>query len=475
MFGATSCGSLFSLVRCVIFAMNFAKETLPSITIELSSQPGKDRGPDFATILQKDVEKLRPEKLVVVLPGDYRVKQALQEAAEQLDVPLDILADSHFYTTPEEFAAFAEGRKSLVLETFYRQMRKKHDVLVEDGQPVGGNWNFDDQNREAFGRDGPGHITGPHSFQTDEVTEEVFQLVEQRFPDHPGSLEDFDLPVTHAQALTMLRDFVKRSLPLFGKFEDAMWTDESFVYHSRLSAPLNVKLLDPRTCVAKAVESYESGDAPLNSVEGFVRQIIGWREFIRGIYWLHMPDYAEKNFLGQQADVPEFFWDGETEMECVKQSMRHVLQHGYAHHIHRLMVMGNLALMLGVDPYKFHEWHMAMYVDAVDWVSLPNALGMSQHGDGGVVGTKPYVSTGNYINRMSNFCRNCKYDYRQATGEKACPFTALYWDFLDRHYKRFKGNHRMSMQMKHVDTKRQKKQMGEIRDTAEKIKSAWLK
>ena len=205
-----------------------------------------------------------------------------------------------------------------------------------------------------------------------------------------------------------------------------------------------------------------------------MRQIIGWREFIRGVYWLHMPEYAEENFLEQEADVPSFFWDGETDMECVRQSMQHVLRHGYAHHIHRLMVMGNLALMLGVHPYKFHEWHMAMYVDAVDWVSLPNALGMSQHGDGGIVGTKPYVSTGNYIHRMRIFCRNCKYDYRQETGEKACTFTTLYWDFLDRHFRRFKGNNRMSMQMNHVETKRRQNQMGEIHAAADQLKARWL-
>jgi deoxyribodipyrimidine photolyase-related protein len=273
----------------------------------------------------------------------------------------------------------------------------------------------------------------------------------------------------------MLRDFVERSLPLFGRYEDAMWAEEPFVYHSRLSAPLNVKLLDPRACVEKAVEAYEKGEAPINSVEGFVRQIIGWREFIRGVYWLFMPDYAEKNHLRHQANVPDFFWDGETDMQCVRQSMKHVVRHGYAHHIHRLMVLGNLALLLGVHPRSFHEWHMGMYVDAVDWVSLPNALGMSQHADGGIVGTKPYVSTGNYIHRMSNFCRGCKYDYRRAAGDGACPFTTLYWDFLDRHYKQFKSNPRMGIQMKHVDKKRQQKEIGDIRSAAKRLKREWCR
>jgi deoxyribodipyrimidine photolyase-related protein len=440
---------------------------------ELTSRRSDDRGLHFADVLKKDVRKLRPDRLIVVLPGDYRVKQELEEAAESLGTPLEIRTDRHFYATPEEFREYAEGRKSLILETFYRHMRKKHGVLLQDGEPVGGEWNFDHQNRETFGRDGPGHITGPHSFRPDDITREVCDLVERRFTDHPGDLQHFDLPVTHAQARAMLRDFVERSLPLFGKYEDAMWSDQAFVYHSRLSAPLNVKLLSPRACVEKAVEAWQSGHAPINSVEGFVRQLLGWREFIRGVYWLHMPDYAGRNYLHHQADLPSFYWDGVTDMECVRQSMQHVLKHGYAHHIHRLMVLGNLALLAGVHPHKFHEWHMAMYIDAVDWVSLPNALGMSQHGDGGIVGTKPYVSTGNYIHRMSNFCQNCGYDYRQATGERACPFTILYWDFLDRHDKQFRANRRMSIQMKHVQTKRKKGQMDEIRSAASRLKSSW--
>ncbi len=441
---------------------------------ELTAKRAKDRGRNFAEILKKDVRKLKPAKLVAVLPGDYRVKRQLEKAAEELDVPLELRADRHFYCQPEEFAQFAEGRKTLVLETFYRHMRKKHDVLMEEGQPAGGEWNFDKENRETFGKQGPGAIRRPHAFRPDNITNGVFNLIEQRFDDHPGSLEDFNLPVTHGQARTMLRDFCTHSLPLFGKYEDAMWTDEAFVYHSRLSAPLNLKLLHPGDCVEKAIAAYEAGEAPLNSVEGFVRQLLGWREFIRGVYWLYMPEYADKNALRHEADVPEFFWNGQSEMNCVRQSMQHVLQYGYAHHIHRLMVMGNLALLLGVHPRRFHEWHLAMYVDAVDWVSLPNALGMSQHGDGGIVGTKPYVSTGNYINRMSNFCGTCKYDFKSATGHRACPFTTLYWDFLDRHHDQFKRNHRMAMQIKNVERKRKQGEMEAIREQATGLKNEWL-
>ena len=297
-------------------------------------------------------------------------------------------------------------------------------------------------------------------------------LVERRFADHPGELEQFNLPVTRSDALAMLRQFIKRRLPDFGRHEDAMWTDEPFVYHARISAPLNIKLLNPRECVDKAIAACASGAAPINSVEGFVRQLLGWREFIRGVYWLKMPDYQGMNFFEHAADLPEFYWSGDTEMLCMSQSMRHVLRYGYAHHIHRLMVLGNFALLLGVDPYVFHQWHMAMYTDAVDWVSLPNTLGMSQHGDGGVVGTKPYVSTGNYINKMSNFCKSCRYNYKESIGEDACPVTTMYWDFLDRNYDTLSKNRRMVMQIKNVDRKRDAGDMPAIRERAAEIRNA---
>lgn len=442
---------------------------------ELTSDPEKDAGSSFADILKVSVKDLKPERLIVVQPGDYRVQQSLMNFADKVGIQLEIRPDQHFYCSLKEFADWADGRNSLVLETFYRHMRKKHGVLVEeDGDPTGGDWNYDEDNRHSFKKSGPGDFSEPHAFRMDELTQEVCAMVEQRFADHPGLVDDFNLPVTHTQSLQMLRDFAERQLPLFGRYEDAMWTDEAFLYHSRLSAPLNVKLLSPRACVEKALDAYTDGHAPINSVEGFVRQILGWREFVRGIYWLHMPDYAEKNHFRHQADVPQFYWDGETDMHCVKQSMQHVLRYGYSHHIHRLMVLGNLALLLGVHPKEFNEWHMAMYVDAIDWVSLPNAFGMSQHGDGGIVGTKPYVSTGNYINKMSNFCSGCRYNHKKAAGEDACPFTALYWDFLDRHEKQFSNNHRMGMQLKNLERKREKEEFSEIIDTANRYKDELL-
>jgi len=374
--------------------------------------------------------------------------------------------DNHFYCGIDEFQEWTDGRKRIILEDFYRHMRKKHDVLMDGSDPVGGEWNFDSDNRQSFGKSGPGKIKAPRSFQTDQITQEVIQMVEKRFADHPGSTGDFDLPVTHEQARALLRDFIKYRLPEFGTWQDAMWTDRPFLHHSRISFALNVHLLSARDCVWAAVEAYESGAAPINSVEGFVRQILGWREFVRGIYWQQMPEYIELNALECDRDVPQAYWDGETEMACVRDCMQSVIKHGYAHHIQRLMVLGLFSQLLGVHPRKFHDWHMAMYLDAIDWVSLPNTLGMSQWGDGGIVGTKPYCASGNYIHRMSNYCSGCRFNYKESTGEDACPVTTMYWHFLDRHRDRFQNNQRMKFQLKNLDRKSEE-EMQAIRERAE--------
>ncbi len=416
---------------------------------ELSRRRSDDRGPDFPTVLRKDVHNHRPSRLIVLQPGDYRVQESLQQQADELDIELEIRDDRHFYCGIDEFREWADGRSRLVLEDFYRHLRRKHRVLVgDDGEPAGGEWNFDQDNREHFDADGPGHIKAPRSFRPDDVTRSVIDMVHRRYDGHPGDCDNFDLPVTHREARALLRDFVRHRLAHFGTWQDAIWTGRPFLYHSRLSFALNLHLISPRDCVAAAVDAYESGDAPINSVEGFVRQILGWREFVRGIYWREMPGYIERNALRcGDVDVPQFFWDGDTDMACVRDAMQSVLRHGYAHHIQRLMVLGLFCQLAGVHPRKFHEWHMAMYADAVDWVSLPNTLGMSQYGDGGIVGTKPYCASGNYINRMSNCCANCRYDYREADGDDACPFTTLYWDFLDRHQRQFDSNNRMNYQL----------------------------
>jgi deoxyribodipyrimidine photolyase-related protein len=437
----------------------------------LSIDPSADRGKNFAEILEKDLETLQVEKIRMVMPGDFRVKQMLQALADDKNLDLQILPDRHFYVSPEIFSAHSKGRQNLVMEFFYREQRKRFDVLIDpEGRPEGGSWNYDDQNRESFGKKGPQDLPSTPTFLPDVVTREVMDMVEQRFTHHPGELESFDWPVTAESAQQALDDFIQHRLPNFGRYEDAMWQEEALLFHSRLSALLNVKLLDPRSCVDAAVAAYHSGKAPLHSVEGFVRQILGWREFIRGIYLQEMPGYADGNALQcTDRNVPTFFWDGETDMACVADCMQSVLKLAWSHHIPRLMVLGQFSLLLGVHPYKFHQWHMAMYADAIDWVSLPNTLGMSQFGDGGIVGTKPYCASGNYINKMSNYCRGCKYDYKKSHGENACPFTTLYWDFLDRHHDRFAKNPRMKFQMNHLK-KKSAVDMSAIRNQAETLR-----
>jgi len=444
---------------------------------KLSSNPSADRGRSFVEVLERDLNRFSPERLIMTEPGDYRVEQAIRNYAEKNNLELEIRPDRHFYCSRQEFSEYAEGRKSLMLEYFYRELRKRHQILMDDEKtPVGGTWNLDHDNRESFSCEGPPSQVRPMSFQTDEITAEVSQLIQSRFDDHPGILDSFLLPVTRGDARRMLSHFIRHILPLFGTYEDAMWNDEPFLYHSRLSALLNVKLLTPQECVNAAVETYQSGDAPLNSVEGFVRQILGWREFVRGVYWLNMPEYAEMNHLNQTESLPSFFWTGETEMNCVRNSMQHVLQHGYAHHIHRLMVLGNIALSYGANPKEFHDWHMSMYIDAIDWVSLPNTLGMSQFGDGGIVGTKPYCSTGNYINKMSNFCSGCRYNYKQKSGEDACPITTFYWDFLDRNYDQLKENRRMTFPIKNIENLRDKKEEhAAMKQRAQQLRTEWTK
>jgi deoxyribodipyrimidine photolyase-related protein len=438
---------------------------------ELGRRPSDDRGGSFSEILSRDVKRLHPDKLIVTQPGDLRVQRILERTAEDLEVELEIREDRHFFVTPDAFREWAEGKKQLVMEHFYRALRRRTGLLMrDDGKPAGGEWNFDKENRKTFGKHGPGELPSPRRFRPDDTTQAVIDMVAARFADHPGSLEGFDLPVTHDEALSALRNFVAERLPRFGAFEDAMWSGEPTLYHSRLSAAMNVKLLDPKFCLDKVVTAYENGDAPINSVEGFVRQVLGWREFIRGVYWLHMPGYAERNALEcGDRDVPPFFWDGETDAACMADCMSALIQNAWLHHIPRLMVLGQFSMLLGVHPYKFHAWHMAMYVDAVDWVSLPNALGMSQHGDGGVVGTKPYCASGNYIDRMSNYCGQCRYDPKQATGEDACPFTTLYWDFLDRHHDRFENNRRMTLQLRNLERKSDDERK-EIRHQGDRIR-----
>ena len=407
----------------------------------------------LAAQLQADIAHWRPQRLVMTAPGDWRVLQAIQAVAQACGLPLEIREDRHFFVSVREFAAHARGRKSLRMEYFYREQRQRHGVLMDAQRkdaPIGGQWNFDADNREAFPAAGPGTVPARCIHEPDAVTREVIALVQSRFASHPGRLASFAWPVTRAQALQSLQSFINERLPLFGRYQDAMWPGDPWLFHAHLSAALNLKLLNPREVVAAAVAAYEAGHAPLHSVEGFVRQILGWREYVRGIYWTQMPDYLERNALGADQDLPAWYWTGATDMACLRDAIEQTLAHGYANHIQRLMVTGLFALMLGVQPKQVHAWYLAVYVDAVEWVELPNTLGMSQYADGGVMGSKPYVATGKYIQRMSPHCNGCRYDPAQRTGDSACPFTTLYWDFLMRHQAMLAKNPRMALQVKNV-------------------------
>lgn len=404
----------------------------------------------LASQLALTLDRLRPAEVHAVDPGEWRLNDQLQEVARAAGIAWVTRPDQHFSSSPEDFAAHARGRKQLRLEFFYRELRQRTGFLMDGDQPAGGQWNYDAENRESFGKQGPGFVPAPRRFPPDALTQEVLAMVQERFGSHPGSVAAFDWPLTAAEAQSTLEDFIAHRLPEFGRWQDAMWVGEPWLYHSRLSAVLNLKLLHPRTVLDATENAYRSGRVPLPAAEGFIRQILGWREYVRGVYWHSMPGYLERNALGAHQPLPQFFWTGNTEFNCLRHSLRQTLDLGYAHHIQRLMVTGLFSLLVGVHPKEVHGWYLAVYVDAVEWVELPNTLGMSQYADGGVMASKPYIATGKYIQRMSNYCQGCRFDPAQATGPKACPFTTLYWDFLVRHKALLAKNPRMSLQVRNL-------------------------
>ncbi len=427
----------------------------------------------LAAELEAAISVLRPQALVMTAPGDWRVLVGLRAVAARCGLALDVREDRHFFSTVRDFAAHAKGRKSLRMEYFYREQRQRHGVLLDgDGKPEGGQWNFDADNREAFAKTGPVDVPAPLRFAPDTITRDVIAMVEQRFADHPGKLVSFAWPVTREQALQALHTFVAQRLPDFGRWQDAMWPGEAWLWHSHLSAAMNLKLLNAREVVAAVEAAFREGRVPLASAEGFIRQVLGWREYVRGVYWTQMPGYVERNALNAQEPLPTFYWTGRTSMVCLADALGQTLEHGYAHHIQRLMVTGLYALLLGVHPKRVHEWYLAVYVDAVEWVELPNTLGMSQAADGaaegaadgvedhttasaksyGAMASKPYIASGKYIERMSagRLCATCRFRPGERTGERACPFTTLYWDFLMRHETKLAANPRTVMQVRNL-------------------------
>jgi deoxyribodipyrimidine photolyase-related protein len=397
---------------------------------------------NFTQEVQRVVTEYALSRLIVTEPSEYRVLMMVKSWQATFAIPVDMRADTRFLASHAEFATWAKGKKQLRMEFFYREMRKKYGILMQqDGSPIGGQWNYDKENRKppTMNMTSPSRISHKKSL----ITKEVLALVKDRFSHHFGTLEPFHYAVTRTQALLELEHFITHLLPYFGDYQDAMVAGEPYLYHSLISSYLNAGLLLPLEICRQAEYAYHAGNAPLNAVEGFIRQVLGWREYIRGIYWYFMPEYAERNALNAVRPLPEFYWTARTKMFCMAEAVRHTRDHAYSHHIQRLMVTGNFALLAGIDVKAVQEWYLAVYSDAYEWVEMPNTLGMALCGDGGVVASKPYAASGKYIHRMSNYCKQCAYDPDQMTGETACPFNALYWDFMVRHEDAFRQNQRM--------------------------------
>lgn len=401
-------------------------------------------------VIAELVRKYQPERIITTECGEWRLHEQISRWHKTLGIPVEIRPDTRFVCNIDEFAHWAEGRKQLRMEFFYREMRKKTGLLMtSEGQPEGGQWNFDTDNRKKWAGKPP--APAPFREEPDAITTEVIELVNEYFSEHFGTTENFHYAVTAEQAQGALAHFIDFALPCFGDYQDAMSDNEDWLFHSILSPYLNTGLLDPMEVCEEAVRAWHAGRAPLNAVEGFVRQIIGWREFVRGIYWLLMPGYARENRLGNSRELPWFYWTGDTKMRCMHKAIDATARNAYAHHIQRLMVTGNFALLAGVKPEAICDWYLAVYIDAFDWVELPNTLGMVMHADGGYLGSKPYAASGKYIQRMSDHCQNCHYRVQDATGDRACPFNSLYWHFIDRHREDFANNPRMTMMYRNWD------------------------
>ena len=423
------------------------------------------------------IEQHQPRAVIGVEPGDLRVREHIETAiktgaacdrihsakplkdatkALKTDVPGGYLTwreDKHFLCSLPQFRQWAGKSASLRMEFFYRTMRKQYKVLMDNekpGEPVGGQWNFDADNRKSFGKAGPQNVPRAIQYKPDAITQDVIKLVNKHFAAHPGSLDDFNWPVTREQALVALKDFIDNRLPQFGPHEDAMWTNLEFGWHSLLSSSLNLKLLNPLEVILAAEAAYKQHDLDLASVEGFIRQILGWREFMRGVYFIDSPELKTANHYGHTNPLPKWYWTGDTHMNCMKQAIGQTLKNGYSHHIQRLMITGMFGVTAQISPQAMCDWYLAVYVDAVEWVELPNVAGMALFANGGRFTSKPYVASGAYVKRMSNYCSGCKYEPETRVGAAACPMTTLYWNFLDKHEETFGSNPRTALMVKNL-------------------------
>lgn len=403
----------------------------------------------FEGELNRALERHQVERVIVTEPSEWRVGEIIRNFSTTPGIKLEVRDDDRFLCSREDFKSWAEGRKTLRMEHFYRWIRRKTGLLMNGREPEGGKWNYDAMNRKAL----PQNLDIPprRRFKPDVITKELMELVGNKFPGHFGDLESFAWAVSRDEALEALQDFIKHRLHSFGEYQDAMKSGEDFIFHSALSPYLNLGLLTPRETCSEAIQAYDRGAAPLQSVEGFLRQIIGWREYIRGFYWMHMPDYKETNYFAAERSLPSFYWTGNTDLNCMRETIEATSINAYAHHIQRLMITGNFALLAGINPTQVEEWYLIVYADAFEWVELPNTHSMALYADGGLLSSKPYAASGAYINRMSDYCPRCVYNPRTKLGPKACPFNYLYWYFLIVNKNRLKSNSRLNLSYRNLE------------------------
>jgi deoxyribodipyrimidine photolyase-related protein len=385
------------------------------------------------------------DRVEYLLPDEYRLDEQLKNMAKKLQLDVTTVDTEHFMTERQALKDFFAGKKRYLMESFYRSMRKRHDILMEKDKPCGGQWNYDQKNRQAY--DGQVAMPKPLFFKNDvsDICTTIQKMKVQTF----GEIEPSRLiwPTTRAQSLKLLNAFVKSGLPAFGTYQDAMTAKNWYLFHSRLSFALNTKMLRPLEVIQAALKAWRKKKSriEIQQVEGFVRQILGWREYMRGIYWALMPDLDSMNYFDHARALPGYYWTGKTRMNCMRLAIGQSLQHAYAHHIQRLMITGNFALLAGVDPAEVDAWYLGVYIDAIQWVELPNTRAMSQFADGGQVATKPYISSAKYIHSMSDYCDTCDYDWKKRHGDMACPFNSLYWEFYNRHRRLLGKNARVAM------------------------------
>ncbi|WP_340153730.1 cryptochrome/photolyase family protein [uncultured Marivirga sp.] len=440
--------AFFSAMRS--FKINLEEKGHNFLYLKISDSNNKQ---SLLENINRIIQENNIEHFEYQLPDEYRLDQQLQGLCTELSISSAAVDSEHFLTKRSDIAEFFEGKKQFLMENFYRQMRKEHDILMDGKEPVGGKWNFDQENRNKYKGDVP--IPPAYSYKTDVA--DVLSEIEDSGIKTIGKIDakNFHWPINRKEALQFTRYFCRELLQNFGTYQDAMHTEQKFLFHSRVSFALNSKLISPKELVDKVVEEWEDNQDKINiaQVEGYIRQVIGWREYMRGIYWAKMPDYAEKNFFEHDRKLPDFYWTGETKMKCMEKSIKQSLSDAYAHHIQRLMVTGNFALLNMTNPAEVDKWYLGIYIDAIEWVEITNTRGMSQFADGGIVGSKPYLASANYMHKMSNYCSNCFYDHKKKVGEKACPFNSLYWNFYNTHRDKLKKNQRVSMMYRTWDKK----------------------